>query len=119
METLANLLKGLSEATRLRIINLLANGELCVCDLMEVLDIPQSTISRHLAYLRKSGWIDARRKGKWTYYRRPVQPTPVISYAFAMLDDEFANQPQAQLDKRVLDQWLEKKASGTCAVNCA
>lgn len=58
----------LADATRLRIINLLVEGELCVCDIMQVLKVPQSKISRHLSYLRRAGLVDARKEGLWMYY---------------------------------------------------
>lgn len=115
METLANLLKGLSDPTRLRILNLLAGGELCVCDLIAILDVPQSTISRHLAYLRKSGWIEARRNGKWMYYRRPLHCAPFQAYAYAMLDDEFVNRPTAKQDSEALVARLNSKTDMACA----
>ena len=59
----------LADRTRLRILALLAQGELCVCDLMKVLHEPQSKISRHLAYLRRSGLIESRKEGLWMHYR--------------------------------------------------
>lgn len=119
METLAKTFKGLSDVTRLRILNLLKDSELCVCDLMDVLDLPQSTISRHLAYLKKGGWLESRRCGKWTHHRRTVHPSPLLAYAFAMLDDEFANNPEAMADSLALDKRLEAKSGGTCADACA
>ncbi len=61
--------RALSDRTRLRILNLLQGGELCVCDLVAVLDVPQPTASRHLAYLRKAGLVLARKEGLWHYYR--------------------------------------------------
>lgn len=61
--------RALSDQTRLRILNLLQGGELCVCDLVAVLDVPQPTASRHLAYLRKTGLVLARKEGLWHYYR--------------------------------------------------
>lgn len=61
--------RAFSDRTRLRILHLLrANGELCVCTLQEVIGAPQPTISRHLAYLRKSGLVKARKEGLWQYY---------------------------------------------------
>jgi ArsR family transcriptional regulator len=60
--------KALSDETRLRILCLLLEGELCVCDIMAVLQLPQSTVSRHLAYLKNAGWVDDRRCGVWMYY---------------------------------------------------
>ena len=68
MKTIARMFKALSDETRLRILCLLLDGELCVCDLMEVLQLPQSTVSRHLAYLKNAGWVEDRRCGVWMYY---------------------------------------------------
>ena len=68
MKTTARMFKALSDETRLRILCLLLDEELCVCDIMEVLQLPQSTVSRHLAYLKNSGWVDDRRCGVWMYY---------------------------------------------------
>lgn len=68
MKSAAQLFKALSDETRLRILALLTGGELCVCDLMAILELPQSTVSRHLAYLRNSGLVVDRREGVWMYY---------------------------------------------------
>ncbi len=69
-ELLASLFKTLSEPVRLRIIYLLLEkGELCVCDLVETLELSQSVVSRHLAYLRNNGLVSTRREGVWVYYR--------------------------------------------------
>lgn len=64
-----SIFRALSDRTRLRILNLLRDGELCVCDLVAVLDVPQPTASRHLAYLRKVGLVVARREGQWMHYQ--------------------------------------------------
>jgi len=63
------LFRALSDRTRLRILNLLRAGEVCVCDLVEALGVPQPTASRHLAYLRRVGLVATRREGQWSYYR--------------------------------------------------
>jgi len=69
MKDLARIFKSLSDETRLRILYLLlTHGELCICELMAALEIPQSTVSRHVAYLKNSGWLDDRRGGVWMYY---------------------------------------------------
>ena len=60
--------RAFSDRTRLRILNLLRSGELCVCDLVRVIDVPQPKISRHLAYLRRAGLVTARKEGLWMYY---------------------------------------------------
>ncbi|MCC6124518.1 MAG: metalloregulator ArsR/SmtB family transcription factor [Pirellulales bacterium] len=61
--------RALSDRTRLRILNLLQEGELCVCHLVAILDSPQPTVSRHLAYLRKAGLVVVRKEGIWMHYR--------------------------------------------------
>ena len=61
--------QALGDKTRLRLLNLMGEQEICVCYLVEVLKQPQPKISRHLAYLRRAGIVDARREGKWMHYR--------------------------------------------------
>lgn len=61
--------RAFADPTRLRILNLLLEGEVCVCDLCSVLDEIQPKISRHLAYLRRAGLVDVRHDGKWKHYR--------------------------------------------------
>ena len=69
MKDTSRIFKALAEETRLRIMALLlVEGELCVCDLVAALQLPQSTVSRHLAYLRNHGLVDDRRGGVWMYY---------------------------------------------------
>lgn len=69
-ESLAALFKTLSEPVRLRIAYLLLRkGELCVCDLVDTLDLSQSVVSRHLAYLRNNNLVSTRRDGVWIYYQ--------------------------------------------------
>ncbi len=68
--TAANeLFKAFADPVRLRLLNLLADGEVCVCHLHEALELPQSTVSRHLAYLRRRGLVLGRKEGLWVHYR--------------------------------------------------
>lgn len=60
--------RAFADETRLRILHLLSKGELCVCDLMSVLDAPQSKVSRHLGYLKRAGLVLDRREGQWRHY---------------------------------------------------
>jgi ArsR family transcriptional regulator, arsenate/arsenite/antimonite-responsive transcriptional repressor len=69
LDTADALFKGFADPTRLRILNLLAAGELCVCDIVEILGVAQPTVSRHLAYLRRSGLVSATRDWKFAHYR--------------------------------------------------
>src|SRR5262245_44631171 len=59
----------LSDRNRLRLINLMGEDEICVCFFVEILKMPQPKVSRHLAYLRRAGIVEARREGKWMHYR--------------------------------------------------
>ena len=61
--------QALGDATRLRLLNLMGGSEVCVCYFVEILGQPQPKISRHLAYLRRAGMVEARREGKWMHYR--------------------------------------------------
>jgi ArsR family transcriptional regulator, arsenate/arsenite/antimonite-responsive transcriptional repressor len=66
---LDQLFRALGDPTRLRLLNLMADQEVCVCYFIEVLKAPQPKISRHLAYLRRAGIVSARREGKWMHYK--------------------------------------------------
>jgi ArsR family transcriptional regulator, arsenate/arsenite/antimonite-responsive transcriptional repressor len=63
------LFRALADRTRLRLVNLMGDSEVCVCFLVEALKISQPKISRHLAYLRRAGIVAVRRDGKWMHYR--------------------------------------------------
>lgn len=70
---LASFFMALADGTRLRLLNLMRDGEVCVCFFTEVLGVSQPKVSRHLAYLRNAGIVDARRDGKWMHYRIRLQ----------------------------------------------
>lgn len=78
VETLERYFKALGDRTRLRILGLLLTGEVCVCHIHESLRIPQPKASRHLAYLRRTGLVEARRDGLWMHYRLADLPDPVL-----------------------------------------
>jgi ArsR family transcriptional regulator, arsenate/arsenite/antimonite-responsive transcriptional repressor len=63
------LFRTLADPTRLRLLNLIADREICVCYFVEILRISQPKVSRHLAYLRRAGIVASRREGKWMHYR--------------------------------------------------
>jgi len=73
----SQLFLALANPTRVRILNLLAVGWLCVCDLVELLEEPQPTISRHLGTLRGEGLVEVRRQGRFAYYRL-ARPTDAL-----------------------------------------
>jgi ArsR family transcriptional regulator len=77
IDDLDALFKGFADPTRIRILNLLAAGELCVCDIVEILQVPQSTISRHLGYLLRSELVGVSRDWKFAHYRLAEPSHPV------------------------------------------
>ena len=81
--TLEQLFKAMADGTRLRILALLAGGEVCVCDIHETLGIPQPRASRHLAYLRRAGLVLDRKEGLWVYYRLADPDDPVLETLLA------------------------------------
>jgi len=91
MKTVEEYFKGLADINRLRIINLLLNGELCGCDIQYVIGASQSNVSRHLSYLKKSGLVSDRRAGYRIYYRLVEDNRPeykgLISYLHIALKD--------------------------------
>ena len=74
------LFKTLADPTRLRLLNLLACGETCVCELTGTLRVVQPKVSRHLAHLKRAGLVEARRNGKWTHYRWAEQADPLARH---------------------------------------
>jgi len=88
--------QALGDRTRMRLLNLMGEQEVCVCYLVEILDAPQPKISRHLAYLRRAGIVAARREGKWMHYRIVMPPhtgaTQILRQTLALLKDEKAMQ---------------------------
>jgi ArsR family transcriptional regulator len=79
LDALTAVYAALADPTRLRILSLLGDGEVCVCHLHASLDVPQPTASRHLAYLRKSGLVEARREGSWMHYRLSTIDNAVVA----------------------------------------
>lgn len=114
MKQLAQTFKALSDETRLRILALLTQGELCVCDLMAVLKLPQSTVSRHLAYLRHTDIITDRREGVWMHYSLNRQLKIIHEDTWRQLLDEVLEQKQSVIDLAALKLYLAQKSDFCC-----
>jgi ArsR family transcriptional regulator len=114
MKTTARLFKALSDETRLRILALLKGGELCVCDLMAVLDLPQSTVSRHLAYLRNGGLVEDRRQGVWMFYRLAPETTPLGRDLLALLGERLEEIPLVRKDQDALHNLGSSQSRAGC-----
>ena len=110
MNDLTPIFKALADPIRLRILLLLAGeGELCVCDLMAVLDLPQSTVSRHLAYLKRACWLDGHRQGQWMYYRIRFESCPLCVDLLSILQQHAQENREAVADRANLAAFLKDK----------
>ena len=120
VEELENLFKALADKTRLRILALLGNNEVCVCHLHDTLGLPQPTVSRHLAYLRKSGLVAARRDGVWMHYRVSRSLSPVIQSVVAAAVEALQQLPATNQDRKQFQRSfgqlyvLDSAAGGAC-----
>ncbi|MEW6290145.1 MAG: metalloregulator ArsR/SmtB family transcription factor [Thermodesulfobacteriota bacterium] len=114
MHHTVKLFKALSEEVRLRILGLLMHGELCVCDLMAVLDLPQSTISRHLSYLANTGWLAGERRGVWMYYRFIDDGGDLQQDLVEVLSKRLAEITEVTRDQQRLAAYLQTKKQPAC-----
>jgi ArsR family transcriptional regulator len=94
--------RALSDRTRLRILHMLRGGELCVCDIVAVLGVPQPKASRHLAYLRRAGLVVSRKEGLWSYYRLTPARNMVHEKMLECLGCCFTDVPELAKDAKKL-----------------
>jgi ArsR family transcriptional regulator len=109
---LTQLFRALGDETRLRIVALLAHGELCVCHVEAALALSQPKVSRHLAVLRGAGVVEARRAGSWIYYRLASQADGERRRQLDQLVRGFAKQATLRDDVKRL---VRARGPGTCA----
>lgn len=99
----------------MRIMSLLLEGrELCVCDIMAVLKLPQSTVSRHLSYLRSAGLVSDRRQGVWMYYQVNLTGSVHSAPLIALLGEMMQDCAQALVAKGSLEVHLAEKENNLC-----
>ena len=120
VDELEHLFKALADKTRLRILALLGNNEVCVCHLHDSLGLPQPTVSRHLAYLRKSGLVATRRDGVWMHYQVSRSLSPVVQRVVAAAVSALQQLPATTQDRRQFQRSfgqlyvLDSPAGGAC-----
>jgi ArsR family transcriptional regulator, arsenate/arsenite/antimonite-responsive transcriptional repressor len=110
MRALAQVFRALADETRLEMLALvLSHGELCVCDLEQVLGISQSKSSRHLRYLRNAGLLDDKRAGLWVHYRVAPALSSERKVILAALKRVLRGERMGALEQR-FEQWSREKA---------
>lgn len=107
LDGLTSIYAALADPTRLRILSLLSEDEICVCHIHASLDVPQPTASRHLAYLRKSGLVEARRDGIWMHYRLAPIDNPVLRAVVKAALHALTHTPVTAKDERRLQVALK------------
>jgi ArsR family transcriptional regulator len=105
--------RAFSDRTRLRLLNLLRGGETCVCDLVDVLDVSQPKVSRHLAYLRRAGLVTARKDGLWMHYGLAPAKSEFHKSLLNCLACCFQSVPELKQDTQRLG-----RASSSCSTDC-
>lgn len=118
MDTEAQLFKALAEPVRLRILTLLLKGERCVCDIMAVLDKPQSTVSRHLAYMNNAGLISGRKQGVWMYYQLAKAETDLHAGLISLLNSSLLETSQSKKDLDALAKHVAEKDNKSAKKIC-
>ncbi|HEY0080525.1 MAG TPA: metalloregulator ArsR/SmtB family transcription factor [Pyrinomonadaceae bacterium] len=98
-EQMEQLFRALADRTRLRLLNLMGDDEVCVCFFVEVLKTNQPKISRHLAYLRRAGIVAARREGKWMHYRIDTPSDPHAARLLAETRAWLAHEHEMKQDR--------------------
>jgi ArsR family transcriptional regulator len=109
LDKLAQYFRALSEEIRLRIVMLLTHGELCVCDIMDVLGEPQSKISRHLSYLKHSGLVTGKRVGVWMHYMLTDTQDQTLDAQIAFMRERLSNLPPFREDMAKMEVLKEQK----------
>ena len=103
--------RAFSDPIRLRILHLVQQGELCVCDLVAILDLPQPTVSRHLSYLRKAGLVKVRQEHSWNFYALVAGRTHFHKKLLECLGTCFRDVPELTQDSK---RARRVRAAGGC-----
>jgi ArsR family transcriptional regulator len=106
--------KGFADPTRIRILSVLAAGELCVCDIVDILRLPQPAVSRHLAYLRRMGLVDATREWKFAHYRLAEPAHAVHQNLLNCVRSCFRGIDSLHAERRQAEARVKARASEPC-----
>jgi len=107
--------KALSDPSRVRMLLALRRGELCVCQITELLGFAPSTASKHLSILHRAGLIRSRKSERWVYYRLPGKSAPVVvRAALAWVHESLARTDQAAADTKTLNRILKTDLAVIC-----
>lgn len=115
MRDLMAITSALSDSSRVRALQALRAGELCVCQITEFLNLAPSTASKHLSILRQAGLVEVRKNGRWIYYRLAGDgASPVVREALEWIQNALARDPQTREDRKRLQAILKEDPEILC-----
>ena len=119
MRELMNITKALADESRVRALLALRPGELCVCQITELLGLAPSTMSKHLSILYQAGLIESRKEGRWMYYRLPGKSgSTAVRAAIKWVLESLASDPGTARDERQLKEILKMNPAEICKRQC-
>ena len=120
MKDCLNITKALADESRLRMLMALRGGELCVCQITELMGLAVSTVSKHLSILYQAGLVNARKEGRWMYYSLPGKGAPTAARgAVAWVRQSLAPSERIADDARRLKNVLATDLTVLCKRLCA
>ena len=120
MKDFLNITKALADENRLRMLMALQGGEICVCQITELMGLAMSTVSKHLSVLYQAGLVSARKDGRWMYYSLPGKDAPIAAReAVAWVRRSLAGQERMTEDGKRLKKVLAMDVSELCKRMCA
>jgi DNA-binding transcriptional ArsR family regulator len=119
MREVLDITKALADGSRLRVLMALAGGELCVCQIVELLQLAPSTVSKHMSILRQARLVESRKDGRWMHYRLPDREAPKAAQdAIAWVWRHLAQSPQIVQDGKNLRKILSMDPEELCKGQC-
>ncbi len=119
MRTMVNITKALADGNRLRILMALRDGELCVCQIVAMLGLAPSTVSKHVYLLRQAGLVEARKDGRWVYYRlAEAGADKAAREAVRWVQRHLPDDPQILRDAKTLKAILKMSPEDLCGGQC-
>lgn len=119
MREILEIAKAMADGNRLRVLMALEDGELCVCQIVELLELAPSTVSKHMSILRQARLVEGRKDGRWMHYRLPGRDAPkAVRNAVAWVRRGLANSPQTAQDKKRLTAILAMDPEEICRRQC-
>ena len=115
MKSYLAITKALADSNRSRVLLFLGRGELCVCQIIEMLGLAPSTVSKHLTILHQAGLVESRKEGRWIYYRLPDTPDACLADALRWVRACLEDEPRIVADGKRLEAVMKVNRDDLCA----